>query len=274
MNMKNLRQKFCMFGKCYLATAIITFVVFAEVGFGQTNNPLEIPQTNRPQINIQIPSTVLITNTISIKPDEGTLVLLRQAERDHTFKEAALLIVGALFAGLIGLVASLILHNLDVEHRRKEEREFRDNILRAIRCELESLGMIHEKGIGAKLKEFEKLDIFPIRLSLTQKWFTVFKANAVHLGKIEKKISNRIITTYAFNKALIEAFKINNDYLAEMTRIEFEILQREGELYLKKRREIVRERMVVQATLIKKLDGALKEAVKDLFAVLDERDIR
>ena len=249
-------------GKHHLATAAMAFIAFAQLGFGQTNHASEIP------------SAVLITNTISIKPDEGTLVFLREIEHFQTFKEVALLIIGGLFAGLIGLATSLVLHNFEVKQRRKEEREFRDNVLRAIRYELESLGMIHEKGMGAKLKEFEKMDIFPIRLSLTQEWFTVFKANAVHLGKIEKKISNRIITTYAFNKALIEAFKINNDYLAEMTRIEFEILQREGDSHLKKRLEVVRERMVIQAKLIKQLDGAFKEAVKDLFAAFDERDIR
>lgn len=196
---------------------------FATNGSGQTNAPIEIFQTNI--VNVQIPSAVAFTNTLSIKPEKDSLELLRQAVHDHTEKDVVMLILGAIIAGLIGYFSSLRIHKLEIIQREKEDLEFRNNVLRAIRSELESLSMIYERGIGAKLKENQNLDIFPIRLSLTQEWFTVFNANAVHLGKIEKQISNRIITTYALNKALIEAFRINNDYLAEMARAGFEVQQ-------------------------------------------------
>ena len=269
--MKALRKIINRCGKfCLLAI----LVLLGESAFGQSNSFAMVSQTNTPQIKIQIPPTFAITNVISVKPDEETLKLLSEATSNHTFKDVALLIVGAFFAGLVGLATSYILHKLEVKQRNLDDQEFKENILRAIRSELESLGMIYEKGIGAKLKEFGNLDIFPVRLSLTQEWFTVFNANAVHLGKIDKGISNRIITTYAFNKALIEAFRINNDYLAEMTRVGFEIQLRGGQPDLNMRAETVQGWLVIQATEIKKLDGALKGAVKDLFEALDKRALK
>jgi hypothetical protein len=199
---------------------------------------------------------------------------LREATSSHTSKDVTLLIIGAVFAGLVGFITSFALHKLEVKQRKNEEEEFKENVLRAIRCELESLSMIYEKGIGAKWKESEKLDFFPVRLSLTQEWFTVFNANAVHLGKIEKGISNRIITTYALNKALIEAFRINNEYLAEMARVGFEIQQRGAQADLNLRFETVQGWLVTQKAEIKKSDEALKAVVKDLFEALDERGVR
>jgi hypothetical protein len=249
---------------------MITILFCIGNGFGQAN-PIEILQTNI--VTVQIPSTLAVTNTLSIKPEKESLELLRQAVRDHTAKDVFLLIFGAIIAGLIGYFSSLRIHRLEIKQREKEELAFRNNILRAIRSELESLKIIYEKGIGAKLKESEKLDFFPVRLSLTQEWFTVFNANAVHIVKIEKEISNQIITTYALNKALIEAFRINNDYLAEMARIGFEIQQRGAQADLNLRFETVQGWLVTHKAEIKKSDKALQAAVKNLFEALDKRGV-
>ena len=262
--MKISKSKFCL---------IAIIALLGKNVFGQTNSSATVLQTNAPQIKIEIPSTFAITNALSVKPDEESLKLLREATSSHTSKDVLLLIVGAFLAGFVGFITSFVLHKLEVKQRNKEEQEFKENVLRAIRCELESLSMIYEKGIGSKLKESENLDFFPVRLSLTQEWFTVFNANAVHLGKIEKGVSNRIITTYALNKALIEAFTINNDYLAEMARVGFEIQQRGMQTDLKMRFETVQGWLVVQKAEIKKADEALKATVKNLFEVLDEQGV-
>jgi hypothetical protein len=211
---------------------------------------------------------------LSVKPEKDSLELLRQAVRDHTTKDVVLLLLGAFIAGLTGYISSLRIHKLEVEQREKEEAEFKNNVLRAIRTELEAISAVYDAGMGKVLKENEKSEILLIKLSITQDWFTVFNANAVHLGKIEKDISGRIVATYALGKALIEEFRINNKYVDEMAILDFQIMQREGELHLRKRKEILYGWMVFEKTRINAAEQALKGSMIKLFSMLDERGIK
>src|ERR1039458_7808059 len=88
----------------------IVALFFTRNCFSQTNTATEIVQTNI--VNVQIPSTLAITNTLSFEPEKNSLELLRQAVRDHTIKDVFLLIFGAVIAGIIGFCASLVMHKL------------------------------------------------------------------------------------------------------------------------------------------------------------------
>jgi hypothetical protein len=109
---------------------------------------------------------------------------------------------------------------------------------------------------------------------LTQDWFTVFTANAVHLGKVPSDISVRIISIYALLKGLIEEFRINNEGLDKFAELDFELKERSREVVLKQRYDVMHQELVDQTIKIRKVDQQLKSAVDELFSMLDKRGIK
>ncbi len=109
------------------------------------------------------------TNTLSVKLDEETRRLLRDATTDHWFHKDSFTstLLGGVLALAGVLAASLYAHSLQKSHERLEKAEFAANVLRAIRCELEALTDIYDQGIGAHLKEVTEGQIFPYSLALT-----------------------------------------------------------------------------------------------------------
>jgi hypothetical protein len=253
-----------------IGTIVVLF--FNRNCFSQTNTATGIVQTNI--VNVQFPSPLAITNTLSVEPEKNSLELLRQAVRDHTIKDVFLLIFGAIIAGVIGFCASLVMHKLEVRDKKNDDLEFRNNALRAIRWELEALSKIYDAGIGGKLKEFENGEFLPWKLSLTQDWFTVFNANTVHLGKIEAEISRQMITVHALAKALIEEYRINNIYLNEREQIELRLAINPQDAYFNALRPRNTQLLKDQFERIKITDKALKESTAALFALLDNHGIR
>jgi len=245
---------------------------FAGNCFSQTNAITEIVETNI--VNVQIPSTLAITNTLSVEPGKNSLEFLRQAVRDHTIKDVFLLIFGAVIAGIIGFLASLVMHKREVRDKKIDDLEFRNNALRAIRWELEALSKIYDAGIGGKLKEFENAEFLPWKLSLTQDWFTVFNANTVHLGKIDAEISRQMIAVHALAKGLIEEYRINNIYLDERNQIELRLAINPQDTYFNALRPRSTQLLKDQFGRIKITDKVLKESTAALFALLDNHGIQ
>ncbi len=151
--------------------------------------------------------------------------------------------------------------------------QFVKNVLSAIRRELEALGEIYDRGIGAQLTPLKDGQIFRVRLALTEDWFTVFNATAVHLGRVPADISRRIISIYAVMKAQIEEFRINNDYLAAFADLEFELKERPHETVLKQRHEAIRVSLVAQAIKLRAMQELFKELVPEFYALLDQHDV-
>ncbi len=214
------------------------------------------------------------TNILSVKLDDETRRLLREAAKDKWPENFAFTILGGGLAVAAGILQSWYSHRKQTHQKKQEDAEFAANVLRAIRPELEALSEIYDKGIGGQLKLLVPGQIFEVRLGLTQDWFTVFNTNAVHIGKIEGEVSRRIVAIYAMLKGLIEEFRINNDYLAHRAQIGFEILRSGNELHLKEKRQIVEKWMVDQAIKLREVDQSLGVAVNELFALLDQRGIK
>jgi tRNA-dihydrouridine synthase len=165
-----------------------------------------------------------------------------------------------------------------VEGRRKDRETqahaaFERNVLRAIRRELEALGQIYDKGIGAYMAKVQDGQVFEMRLGLTQDWFTVFNANAVHLGKIEGSIAQQVVTIYALMKALIEEYRINNDYVDDWEQILLGRRQTSQDQFLIERQAQRQEWMLLQVKRIKEVETKMRTAVKELYDILDKRDI-
>jgi hypothetical protein len=183
-------------------------------------------------------------------------------------------LVGGAVAIAGGLAATWWSHKLQARHQRLEDSEFSENVLRAIRRELEALGEIYAKGIGKALHEVPEGKPLSQSLALTQEWFTVFNSNAVHLGKIEGELSERIIIVYARTKHVIEEFRINNNFIEHLNEATAELRVRPRDEFISGKLQMLQEMMLLQVKRIRQSDQALKTASEELFALFDRRGIK
>lgn len=111
----------------------------------------------------------------------------------------------------------------------------------------------------------------------------MYNANAGNLGRIDADISRRIIQCYTLVKGLIEAFRINNGYLAlYKQKQEPQVLgwntnvgeQLIRETIVQHSRAQAQELLEEQYLKIQEAAGKLKAEVNELFAVLDEAGIK
>ncbi|MDB6057191.1 MAG: hypothetical protein JWO95_1035 [Verrucomicrobiales bacterium] len=187
----------------------------------------------------------------TIRLDDSGTALLKDATADKWFKKD--LFISSLLGAAVAIFAGWCAHLIGVQHKRQEDRDFVRNVLKSIEAELEALGEIFNRGIGGQLKE-SKDGMFLVRLALSQNYFTVFEANALHLGKIDPKTAKSIISVYITMKALIENFRINNDYIQMYDAVTFQwrttfavrpdgLLQRGTELegLLRKQRQLLQQ---------------------------------
>jgi hypothetical protein len=160
------------------------------------------------------------------------------------------------------------------DHQQEETNKFNRNVLAAIRRELEALGQIYDQGIGKFLKETPAGGRLQEQLRISQDWFTVFTANAVHLGRLDADLSRMIVSTYALLKAVVEEYKINNEILDRLAEIR---LVWEGTAHPPEGIELkynhVCHSNVLQTERIRKADAALANAKSELFAKLDQAGI-
>src|SRR5262249_17745443 len=130
------------------------------------------------------------------------------------------------------------------------------------------------KSIGGPLRLLSDGQVFETHLGLTEDWFTVFSANAVHLGRLEAESSRRIVTIYMLLKQMIEEFRINNDCLHMRNENEISATTGGKGSEVIARRKQVHEWLAVQAIKLRALDKQLKVAADEFFALLDKRGIR
>jgi hypothetical protein len=178
----------------------------------KSDRPVQVVLTNANPIILHptVTNTVSFPNSMLVNLDEPTHRALQDATADKWFKKE--LFFSSFLGAAVAVLAGFILHKIEVCQRRREDKEFVRNVLKSIEAELDSLSEIFNQGIGGKLKA-KTGRMFLVRLALSQDYFTVFGANAVHLGKINPETAKAIISLYQTLKALIEAFRINNEYI-------------------------------------------------------------
>jgi hypothetical protein len=211
-----------------------------------------------------------------VQLDDETRNLLKEANSDKWFKKDALFstLVGAAIAILGGLIATYWAHQLQAAHKKQQDREFADNVLRAIRFELEALMQVYDQGIGAHLNQVPEGQFLKWRLALSEDWFTVFNANAVHLGNIEGDLSRRIVVIHLMIKKVVEEFRINNKYLTELERLSEEALHKPGDGSIPGKLQFLHGLLVREVSQIKEPAKVLRAATEELFTLLDQRGIK
>jgi hypothetical protein len=263
----------------FLRTIGLTVIVAATSAIAQTNTlTLTLDKETKDMLR-SIAGAHIQSNELSLRLDDETRTFFREANQEKWFKKDVFFgtILGGVLAILAGFGANWYADRLQTGQKRRENAEFRANVLSAIRREVEALNEIYDKGMGAMFANVKEGEVLAARLAITQDWFTVFTANAANLGRFEADISRQIITVYALVKALIENFKINNDYITLREQIDFQLFLGVGQMqhvHLNAKRTSILSLMVQQASRIRLIEASVKTGVADLFELLNKRGIK
>lgn len=180
------------------------------------DGPMQVVLTNANPVilNSTVTNQVSFPSSMTVTLGEATLASL--SPQPEAWWKNLLPLMATLLGAIIALFgsywATTYSHRLQVARQEKQDIEFVRNVLKSIEAELDALSEIFNQGIGSKLKA-RRGRMFLVRLALSQDYFTVYGANAVHLGKINPETAKAIISLYQTLKQLIENFRINNEYL-------------------------------------------------------------
>jgi hypothetical protein len=249
-----------------------------EAGPSQLSRPIIVTSTN--VIPVQVQTT--ITNNpsfpeiLKVGPDDETAKFLKSMVNDKWLKKDTLLstLIGGLLAAFAGLLAAWKAHNLETTRKQAEEKEFNSNVLRSIRSELEATSAIYDLGMGTKLKQVSPGQYLTSRLSLTLDWMTVFTANASHLGRIPSPISLQIIKVHCLLKALIEEYRINNEYLMALGQIEDRLFTQPANSYLNQAKAHKTAQLIDEVTRLRQVEAILKTETNNFYSILDSKGVK
>jgi hypothetical protein len=121
--------------------------------------------------------------------------------------------LGALIGSIIALVATYLTHRLQVNDQLQKERETIKGVLQAIHDEVETLWESYMEEAGARLETLGDGEALDIYYPITQDYFTAYRMNAIFIGRIPNAdIRKQIVLTYSKARALIDGFRLNNDF--------------------------------------------------------------
>jgi predicted outer membrane lipoprotein len=180
-------------------------------------------------------------------------------------------LIGGFLATAGGVIVALFTDWLQRQQKRREDEQFRQNVLRSIRCELAALSSVYDKGIGNHLKALPEGQPFLVKLYLTQDWFSVFDGNAQHFGKLDGEISEKIIVIYCRMKQMIEEFRINNECLDATLKAQLDANGPNPTPTVQRTLQFLQGALVTEAKKLKEFDQQLKTEFEQLLAALKER---
>lgn len=127
-------------------------------------------------------------------------------------------IIGGIIGGSMSLVASLKATERAYKYRLKLQEESRKedvkNLIQAIHDEIDILWDRYLWGVGNELEKLAEGEPFLSFYPVTQEYFVVYNANASLIGSIDNhELRKEIVTIYTKAKALIDSYKMNNNYL-------------------------------------------------------------
>ena len=217
------------------------------------------------------------TNSTMLRLDEDSRKFLREVTEDKWLKKDVIVstLIGGALAIIAGVGANWYAHKLQREHKAGEEADFTANLLRAIRRELEATGDLYSQGSGKLLRGLVDGQPHEYYFSITENWFPVYQANAVHLGRIDADLSRRTITIYSLITFLIEEFKINNIYLQRREELKLQLLGSPPNAQtLAERKDVFQQELIKQAIRLRTVDKKLDDMVVEFLGLLDQRGIK
>ena len=129
----------------------------------------------------------------------------------------AAIVVATIASGIVGALMTLLVQWILDNLRRKERVE---GFYKAVYGELKEVWNLYNEEVGARWEELprERRAVFPLNMSLTQDYFTVYHSNADLVGQTPKsdlELRSNIVETYTLLKVLIDYYKQNNRLLDE-----------------------------------------------------------
>lgn len=150
-----------------------------------------------------------------------------------------------------------LLEEQRIRSDRKRDAEFTTKVLLAIKHEMDALIDVYREAVGDKLGELPDGVPLEMSLRLTQNFFTVYEANAVHLGHMKAEVSESIIRTYMSAKTLVEMYRMNNAYIEERADFTYKRDAATGteRLMIDRRLSWLSSRLIEQAKKIRTADS-------------------
>lgn len=215
-------------------------------------------------------------NHVVVHLEEATLARL-QPRPDGFWKPLQPFLstlVGAVIALLGSYWATTRSHKLQVDRQKQQDAEFVRRLEACIDTELDFLGQVYAQGIGKDLAGVGPNEPLRVRLALTERWFTVFEANANHLGKLHEDTSQRIIRIYGLLKSMLEYFRINNLLLDHLDALEAHLRTVLDDEEARRRHGHLVGKMVQLAGMLRDLENTMKLEVQQFQNVRRARKDR
>ena len=123
-------------------------------------------------------------------------------------------LVSAIIGGLFVLIGGWLTHR----HASKRDEVRRQNevqgVLQAVAVELTVIWKRYMEVVGGDLEKLPNTSPWMVHWDVYHDYFTVFDSNAGRIGQIEEPCLRRaIVKTYVLAKALVDSYKINNNFL-------------------------------------------------------------
>jgi len=160
---------------------------------------------------------------------------------------------------------------ISLENEKEERQAAKEvqNMLDALGVEISTIWDFHMRRIGNRVENLAEGDIMDLYYPLTQNYFTIYDSNAWKIGAIrDARLRQAIVICYNKCKKVVDAFKYNNELLAEMRKL----AQKKNVSYtsLTNGESYIMKTLAGLAKIIKEDHVELKGYVENLMCLLSE----
>lgn len=179
-------------------------------------------------------------------------------------------IVGGLITGVFSWLATNQNYKNNLRLQETKRKKDMEGLLQALHTEICVLWDRYMWGTGVSLEGLDDGEAIKWTYPLTQDNFTIYNENAAVVGLIgDDDLRNSIVTTYTKARAIIDAFRLNNDYFAKYQYLNTQHLLGSGSSVQISRELQVMERIMIDyAKKIKNIHYDVKNEVELLKRML------
>ena len=130
-------------------------------------------------------------------------------------------VIGALIVGVITLVGVYETIRGQEERDEKRRKDRNKAVKKALYQELNTLWEKLIESVKDFWVEYKEIEFLDFRSFLSPDYLTIYRSNADHIGHIEDpELRDEIVNVYILFQALIDAYKLNTEFLCEYNEAE------------------------------------------------------
>jgi len=181
--------------------------------------------------------------------------------------------VGALIGGSMALAGVYISHQLSKRDAAEKEAMHSTGVLQAIHDEMGTLWETYLLTAGNTLESLQENMPFHMYWPVNQDYFTIYKTNALFIGKIKNHdLRKQIISTYIEAKSLIDSFTLNNT-LVQKREDAYHLFLETSDATHQAKADAYYQVVVEYTVLLKKGHLMLKDKVSELLYLLRKEGV-